>query len=166
MAWVHHSWTAMKRHSSKGTYINYLSTNDAAAVKASYGQNFARLAVLKRKYPLILVSNTNEAHAEFIRAKYRIFDYFDHHVLSYRVGSLKPDMKIFEHAILASGCPPETLFFTDDREENVRAAQQLGIHSHRFVSESKLIDALRQAGVEIGGNGNVCSRSSSRVIRG
>jgi len=124
------------------------------------------LAVLKRKYPLILVSNTNEAHAEFIRAKYRVFDYFDHHVLSYRVGSLKPDMKIFEHAILASGCPPETLFFTDDREENVRAAQQLGIHSHRFVSESKLIEALRQAGVEIGGSGNVCSRSFSRVIRG
>ena len=44
MAWVDHSWTAMKRHSSKGTYINYLSTNDAAAVKASYGQNLARLA--------------------------------------------------------------------------------------------------------------------------
>jgi FAD/FMN-containing dehydrogenase len=50
MAWVDHSWTAMKRHSSKGTYINYLSTNDAAAVKASYGENFARLAELKRKY--------------------------------------------------------------------------------------------------------------------
>jgi hypothetical protein len=50
MAWVDHSWTAMKRHSSKGTYINYLSTNDAAAVKASYGQNFARLVELKRKY--------------------------------------------------------------------------------------------------------------------
>jgi hypothetical protein len=50
MAWVDHSWTAMKRHSSKGTYINYLSTNDAAAVRASYGQNFGRLAELKRKY--------------------------------------------------------------------------------------------------------------------
>jgi hypothetical protein len=50
MAWVDNSWTAMKRHSSKGTYINYLSTNDAAAVRASYGQNFARLAELKRKF--------------------------------------------------------------------------------------------------------------------
>jgi putative hydrolase of the HAD superfamily len=112
------------------------------------------LAALKRKYPLILVSNTNEAHAEFIRANYRIFDYFDHHILSYRVGSLKPDTKIFEHAIVASGCPPEALFFTDDREENVRAATQLGIHSHRFVSESKLILALWNAGVEISHNGN------------
>ena len=50
MAWVDRSWTAMQRHSSKGTYINYLSTNDATAVKASYGRNFARLVELKRKY--------------------------------------------------------------------------------------------------------------------
>jgi hypothetical protein len=58
MAWVDHSWTAMKRHSSKGTYINYLSTNDAAAVKASYGQNLARLAELKRKYDPVNFSAT------------------------------------------------------------------------------------------------------------
>jgi len=112
------------------------------------------LRALKRNYPLILVSNTNEAHVEFIRAKYRVFDYFDHHILSYQVGSLKPEPEIFEHAIRRSGCAPEALFFTDDRAENVRAARQLGIHAHQFVSESKLIEALRQAGVEIGGNGN------------
>jgi len=108
---------------------------------------------LKRRYPLILVSNTNEAHSDFIRTQYRIFDYFDHHILSYEVGSLKPDAKIFEHAILASGCSPEALFFTDDRAENVHAAKRLGIHAHQFVSESRLIKALRKAGVEVDGNG-------------
>ena len=108
---------------------------------------------LKRKYPLILVSNTNEAHAEFIRSQYRIFDYFDHHILSYEVGSLKPDAKIFERAILASGCSPDALFFTDDRAENVEAAKELGMYAHQFVSESRLIEALRQAGVEVDGNG-------------
>jgi FMN phosphatase YigB (HAD superfamily) len=107
----------------------------------------ALLAALGAKYPLILVSNTNEAHVEFIRTKYRVLDYFDHHVFSYKVGSLKPDAKIFEHAIAASGCEPETLFFTDDREENVFAARKLGIHAHRFVSESKLLEALKEAGI-------------------
>ena len=41
------------------------------------------VGALKRNYPLILVSNTNEAHFEFIRSRYRIVDYFDHFVLSY-----------------------------------------------------------------------------------
>ena len=92
------------------------------------------VATLKRKYPLILVSNTNEAHFEFVRSKYRIVDYFDRHVLSYEVGSLKPDRKIFEHAIAAANRPAEALFFIDDRDENIIAARQLGIKAHQFKS--------------------------------
>lgn len=108
------------------------------------------LAALKQRYPLILVSNTNEAHVEFIREKYRVFEYFDHLILSNEVGALKPDPKIFEHAIKIAGRPSQTLFFTDDREENILAARRLGIHAHQFVSESKLIEALHEAGVEVG----------------
>lgn len=107
------------------------------------------LAALKRKYPLILVSNTNEAHFEFVRDRYPVIDYFDQHVLSYVVGSLKPDRKIFEHAIRVSGFRPDTLFFTDDREENILAARDLGIHAHQFRTERMLIAALQAAKVEI-----------------
>jgi FMN phosphatase YigB (HAD superfamily) len=63
---------------------------------------------------------------------------------------MKPDRKIYERAIHVSGYRPEALFFTDDREENVRAARQLGIHAHQFRTESALIDALQVAGVELG----------------
>jgi FMN phosphatase YigB (HAD superfamily) len=107
------------------------------------------LLALKRKYPLILVSNTNEVHIDFVRTNYRVLDYFDHHVLSYEVGSLKPDRKIFEYAIAVSGHEPEALFFTDDREENISVARQLGMHAHQFKTELQLVDALQQAGVEI-----------------
>src|SRR6185295_12768032 len=79
------------------------------------------IAALKQRYPLILVSNTNEAHIEFIRQKYSVLKYFDKQILSYEVGSLKPDPKIFECAIAASGLPAEALFFTDDRDENIVA---------------------------------------------
>jgi len=108
------------------------------------------LAWLKRRYPLILVSNTNEAHIEFIRSNYRVLDYFDQHIFSYEVGSLKPDPKIFERAIAASGCPAKALFFTDDREENIVAARRFGMQVHQFQTESKLVEALQQAGVEAG----------------
>jgi len=105
------------------------------------------LAALKRKYPLVLISNTNEAHIEFIRSNYRVLDYFDRHIFSYEVGSLKPDRKIFEHAIEASECSPQAIFFTDDREENVLAARQLGICGHQFKTQLNLIAALEDAGV-------------------
>jgi glucose-1-phosphatase len=107
------------------------------------------LVALKRRYPLILVSNTNEAHIDFVRANYRLLDYFTHHVLSYEVGSLKPDREIFEHAIAVSGHPADALFFTDDREENILAATELGIHAHQFKTQPQLVKALQQAGVEI-----------------
>ncbi len=107
------------------------------------------VASLKAKYPMIIVSNTNEAHIDFVRSNYTILDYFDHHVFSYKVGSLKPDPEIFEHAIAVSGRRPEELFFIDDREENVLAAQQLGIRAHQFTSEPRLIEALREARIEI-----------------
>ncbi len=108
------------------------------------------VASLRRKYPMIIVSNTNEAHIDFVRSRYTILDHFDHHVFSYKVGSLKPERKIFEHAIAISGCRPEALFFIDDREENVLAAQQLGIRTHQFTTEPRLVEALQEAGVEIG----------------
>jgi len=107
------------------------------------------LVSLKRNYPLVLVSNTNEAHIDYVRANYRVLDYFDHTVLSYEVGSLKPDRKIFEHAIAVSGFSVSELFFTDDRKENILAATDLGMHAHQFKTESQLVSALQQAGVEI-----------------
>lgn len=108
------------------------------------------LLVLKRNYPLILVSNTNEAHFEFVRSNYRVVDYFDRQILSYEVGSLKPDRKIFERAIAAANRPAEALFFIDDREENIVAARQLGMNAHQFKSETGLILALQDAGIEVG----------------
>jgi glucose-1-phosphatase len=108
------------------------------------------LRELKQKYPLILVSNTNEAHIDFVRSNYRVLDYFDHYILSYEVGSLKPDRKIFDEAIKISGHPAEALFFTDDRPENISAAAHLGMRAHQFKSEPQLVAALQEAGVEIG----------------
>ena len=107
------------------------------------------LVTLNRRYPLILVSNTNEAHIDFVRANYHLLDYFAHHVLSYEVGSLKPEREIFERAIAVSGHPADELFFTDDREENILAASELGIHAHQFKTPSGLVEALQQAGVEV-----------------
>ena len=108
------------------------------------------LANLRTRYPLVLVSNTNESHAGYIQREYSVFDYFDHKIFSHEVGSLKPDRKIYDAAIAASGKPPEALFFTDDRPENIESALKLGIRAHQFRSVSELVRTLQDHGVGVG----------------
>ena len=108
------------------------------------------LSHLRQRYPLILVSNTNELHADFISREYNVFDYFHEKIFSHEVGCLKPDRKIYDAAIAASGKPPEALFFTDDRQENIDAALALGIHAHLFRSVEGLVKTLQDHGVDVG----------------
>ena len=106
------------------------------------------LSGLANRYTMTLISNTNEAHADHIRRNYDVFDWFTHHVLSYQVGALKPDRKIFEAAIEAGGHRPETVLFIDDREENVTAGRELGMQVHRFASSPGLRQAFEELGIE------------------
>ncbi len=108
----------------------------------------AFLSGLASRYTMTLVTNTNEAHADHIRRNYEVFGCFTHHILSYEVGALKPDPKIFEVAIEATGHPPEEVLFIDDREENIVAGRALGMDVHRFSSSSGLCRAFEEMGIE------------------
>jgi putative hydrolase of the HAD superfamily len=108
------------------------------------------LGILRERYPMILVSNTNEIHADYISRHYNVLNYFTHRIFSHEVGSLKPDRKIYNAAIAASGFPPDALFFTDDRPENIEAALDLGIRAHQFHNVAGLVKALKDHGVNIG----------------
>jgi len=107
------------------------------------------LSELSQRYQMGLISNTNEAHAEHIRVNYGVFEHFDYHILSYQVGALKPDRKIFESAIESMGKEPERLLFIDDRKENVLAGSQLGMRTHRFESLSGLGRAFHEVGINV-----------------
>lgn len=107
------------------------------------------LPTLSTRFPMILVSNTNEAHANYIRDNYDVFAHFRNLVLSYEVGSLKPDRRIFDRAIEVSGFPPEELLFIDDREENILAARELGIEAHHFQGVDPLVRLFDSAGVDL-----------------
>jgi FAD/FMN-containing dehydrogenase len=52
LAWARDSWQALKRFSTGGVYLNFLTDDEGAERTASaYGSaNLARLAELKRKY--------------------------------------------------------------------------------------------------------------------
>jgi glucose-1-phosphatase len=105
------------------------------------------LAALRERYRLLLLSNTNAIHFEFIEREYPILRHFHELVLSYRVGAMKPEPKIYEAAIAAAGCAPGECFFTDDIPAYVAAAKSHGIDAVVFQGYGQIVDELRNRGV-------------------
>jgi len=97
-----------------------------------------------------LLSNTSPDHFEFCRERFGVIrELFDTYVLSYEVGAMKPDAKIYHLAIDKAGVPAEQIFFVDDRQENVDGARELGIDSVLFTDANQLLADLRSRGVEM-----------------
>ncbi len=100
------------------------------------------IANLKKRYPLVLLSNTNEMHFEMLDRCYPILSHFEKRALSHRVGAMKPSPLIYQKAVELSGFRPDECFFTDDIPEYVEAARALGIDAVQFQSLEQLQQEL------------------------
>jgi epoxide hydrolase-like predicted phosphatase len=107
------------------------------------------VASLKDRYRLLLLSNTNAIHFEMIEANYPILRHFDHFVLSYKVGAMKPDPKIYREALAHAEGEPGECFFTDDIAEYVEGARREGIDAVQFENCEQILGELRARGVEV-----------------
>ncbi len=105
------------------------------------------IEALKKRYRLVLLSNTNAIHFEMVRKNYPLLRHFDAFVLSYLVGAMKPSPKIYERAVREAGCNPEECFFTDDIPAYVEGARRFGIDAVRFQSAEQLERDLLARGV-------------------
>ena len=102
---------------------------------------------LRRRYRLLLLSNTNAIHFKMIRENYPLLNHFDDYVLSYEVGALKPSPRIYEEAIARAHCAPGECFFTDDIAEYVAAAREAGMDAVQFQSAAQIEAELLGRGV-------------------
>lgn len=98
---------------------------------------------LSGKYKLLVLSDTNELHFEYIERNFPILRYFDNCVLSYQTGFTKPSQEIFQIAIEKAGCSAEECIFTDDREGNVAGAIEAGINAFQFISPAQFESELK-----------------------
>lgn len=105
------------------------------------------IARLKQHYRLVLLSNTNAIHWDMIESNYPLLRHFDAHVLSYRVGAIKPQKQIYQEAIGQAQCEPCECLFTDDILPYVEGALSLGIHAIQFRNQEQLELDLRAHGV-------------------
>lgn len=100
-------------------------------------------------FPLVLVSNTNEAHFEWVQERFAVLEQFPKRALSYRVGACKPDRRMFETAVREAGVPAERCFYVDDVGEYVAAARELGIDGVQYTGTEALVGELARRGIAI-----------------
>ncbi len=100
----------------------------------------------KQKYKLILLSNTNKLHIDWIKKNipfYSVFkSCFDSFYLSHEIHLRKPNIDIFEFVLKQHQIQPDETFFIDDTKKNTDTASKLGIHTWNNNPETEDITNL------------------------
>jgi putative hydrolase of the HAD superfamily len=65
-------------------------------------------------------------------------------VYSCRLGLIKPEPAIYRALLAELAFPPQEVLFLDDRDENVRAARELGLQAERFESLQQILPIARE----------------------
>ena len=104
----------------------------------------ALLPQLKKKYKLVLLSNTNSIHQKYGWGTYKFLSYFDKLILSHKVGAVKPEEKIYKAVETFTQIPSSQHIFIDDISEYVEAAQKMGWDAVQFTDYEQLVKDLKE----------------------
>ncbi|MCB5177956.1 HAD family hydrolase [Streptomyces antimicrobicus] len=97
---------------------------------------------LRDRAEVALLSNIPSDHADAFLAAQPWLQHLDHVAFSGKIKAAKPDPAAFHHCVTALRAAPADFLFVDDREENVRAAQALGMNAHLFTALHPLTAAI------------------------
>jgi putative hydrolase of the HAD superfamily len=95
------------------------------------------IAALKKDYKVACLSNL-EIEIHEICSKTGLYSYFDRVFLSLELKMQKPDLNVYLKVLEELECKPDEIIFTDDRIENVNAANKIGIHALYFSNLDQL----------------------------
>ena len=102
------------------------------------------LVILRKKYKLLLLSNTNPLHIEQNAAKEfgkrgkTMNDYFDKCYLSYQMKLAKPSKNIFLAVLEDAHLKAEECLFLDDGIKNIETANSLGFQTYHVDPKENL----------------------------
>jgi HAD superfamily hydrolase (TIGR01509 family) len=95
---------------------------------------------------LALLSNMPLPYAAHLEARHACFSWFEARVFSGRVGLMKPERAMFEHAREALALDLGHALFIDDHAVNVDAARACGWQALHFENAAQCEAALRRDG--------------------
>jgi len=104
---------------------------------------------LRANYKVVLLSNVNLLHYEYLKKHFPVFNVFHQVFTSFELGVVKPNHAIYKKVLETLNVPAQDVFYTDDRQELIDSAKELGINSFLFTGIDKLKNDLVSVGVEI-----------------
>ncbi len=105
-------------------------------------------AMLRQKrIPTYIFSNTNDLAITHIRRRFPFFGNFDGYILSYEVGAMKPDVKIYSALERLTGLRGSYLLYLDDRPENIAVGTARGWQTILHETPEKSRAALQAFGL-------------------
>ncbi|MBW2975982.1 HAD-IA family hydrolase [Candidatus Woesearchaeota archaeon] len=107
---------------------------------------------LKKRYKLVLLSNTDPIHYEYCRKKYSVLEIFDDFVLSYKTGLKKPNPLIYLYALKKAKALPNQVLYIDDVCSYIATAKIFGIKSLQYKNMNKLKRDMEHLKIKIYNN--------------
>ncbi len=104
---------------------------------------------LSLRYPLFLLSNSNELHFRYIKENFPVLNYFKEYFLSYKIGHMKPEKEIYLTVLNKTGLSSDEIIFIDDKIVNIESAQVLGMDTIHFNGSGNLENLLRAKNIKI-----------------
>lgn len=98
----------------------------------------------KKKYKLVLLSNTNPLHKKYGYEHLDFLKFFDKLILSYEVNAIKPEKEIYKAVESFTGKPSKEHFLIDDIKKYVVAAKKCGWDGILFTNYQNLIEELKR----------------------
>lgn len=97
--------------------------------------------------PVFALSNFGIGSFAYTETIYDFLGEFDRRYISGHMGVIKPDPRIFHMVEQDCALPPQTLLFTDDRKDNIAAAQARDWQTHVFDGPQGFADRLIHIGL-------------------
>ena len=110
--------------------------------------DFLKDVVQSKKYRLLLLSNTNHLHINWIKQNWGVNLFnefkscFEKFYLSQEIHFRKPNKDIYEFVLNDSSLIASETLFIDDTKVNTDAAQELGIHVWNLIPEKEDVTEL------------------------
>ena len=105
------------------------------------------IEALQGDLPLVVLSNTNAMHMDYIRPRLPVLGRFDAVLASHELGLMKPDPAIYAYAAARAGVAPAEAAFFDDLPGHVAGAERAGLRGFLFTDTGRFVADLRRLGL-------------------
>jgi len=103
---------------------------------------------LRLSRPVVVLSNTNHTHCQFIQAKFAdVLAKFDRVFYSHEIRARKPDPASYQTVLGAFGVTPDQALFLDDLPQNIEGARVAGLQTVHVRNFTAMMAGLRDRGL-------------------